>query len=814
LIGSLGKENPALIELQSILTALGHLAPQTEADLEKLKERKREKEVIKRRIAALYQNNPKVRAAIDAAVRAFNGTEGDPRSFDLLDDLLGAQSYRPVFWRVAADEINYRRFFDINQLAAIRVEVPAVFEEAHQFIFRLLTEGKVSGLRVDHPDGLWNPTHYFRGLQENYIVHKIRARLLPAEDPSKESFIEDIKRSVSEWMAEHLARKEDCSWPLYVVAEKILGEGEPLPKDWAVYGTTGYEILNLLNGLFVESGNRHAFDQIYSHFIGSQIHFGNLVNSSKKMIMLISMASEIAALSHQLEGLSEKNRWYRDFTLNSLTFAMREVIAGLPVYRTYIAGPDGVPVRDREYIETAVQEAKRRNPRTAEAIFDFIQDTLLLRNLSNFPEEERPRLIRFVMKFQQVTGPVMAKGLEDTGFYIYNRLVSLNEVGGRPDRFGIAVADFHRQNLERQQKWAHSFLATSTHDTKRSEDVRARINVLSEIPGEWRAALSRWSRLNTSKKTLVDEQLAPDRNDEYLLYQTLIGAWPTVGGDGHSPPSMEEFATFQKRIASYMEKATLEAKVHTSWFNRNEEYDAAVQNFVFRVLENRGKNRFLTDLQGFGHRVAYFGQFNSLSQVLLKLTLPGVPDIYQGTEIWDFSLVDPDNRRPVDYNLRLSLLAQLEDNIDRYGQDLTPLAQELLENGQDGRIKLYLVYRTLNFRRAHPLLFSMGSYLPLEAQGTRKDHVCAFARTLGEERILVVTPRLVVRLTGGKEQPPLGEETWKDTWLTLPAEWEGQTYLNLFTGSKLPVAKRDEYFGLPLAAVFSKFPAVLLERIA
>jgi (1->4)-alpha-D-glucan 1-alpha-D-glucosylmutase len=811
LIGSLGKEDQALIELQSILTALSHLPPQTEADPDKLEERKREKEVIKRRIASLYQNNLEMRAAIDEAMQVINGTVGVPSSFDLLDDLLSSQIYRPAFWRVAADEINYRRFFDINHLAAIRMELPMVFEAAHQFLFRLLTEGKVRGIRVDHPDGLLNPTQYFTQLQENYIVQKIQALLLPAEGLPKKSIIEDPKGSVSEWLSEHRGQKETPPWPLYVIAEKILGKEETLPQDWSVYGTTGYEFLNLLNSLFVNSRNRQAFDRIYNNFIGNQIHFDNLVNSSKKMIMLISMASEIAALSHQLERLSEKSRSYRDFTLNSLTFAVREVIACLPVYRTYIMGPENVPPRDEGYITAAVDEAKRRNPRTAKAIFDFIRDTLLLHNLSNFPEEERPNLIQFAMKVQQVTGPVMAKGLEDTAFYIYNRLVSLNEVGGHPDRFGIATADFHRQNLERQQKWPHSFLSTSTHDTKRSEDIRARINVLSEIPGEWRAALSRWSRLNASQKTLVDGQPAPDRNEEYLFYQTLIGAWPTVGTDGHSPPSMEELVTFQRRIASYMEKATLEAKVHTSWVNRNEDYDAAVKNFVLRVLENTEKNRFLTDLRAFAHRVAYFGQFNSLSQVLLKLTLPGVPDIYQGNEIWDFSLVDPDNRRPVDYSLRQSLLAQLEDRIDQYDQDLTPLTQELLENSQDGRIKLYLTYKILNFRRAHPLLFSKGSYQPLEAQGTKREHVCAFTRTLDKKQILVVAPRLVVQLTEGKEQPPLGEEIWKDTWLSLPTEWQDQTYLNLFTGGGLPVAKKDNYCGLPLTAVFSKFPAALLE---
>ncbi len=803
---TLGKEDERLQELQSILTALNYLPPQTELAPEKIEERKREKEVIKRRIATLYRNSPEVRSAVDWAIQAFNGTVGDARSFNLLDDLLGAQSYRPAFWRVAIDEINYRRFFDITSLAAIRMELPPVFEEAHQFIFRLLTEGRITGLRVDHPDGLWNPDRYFRQLQENYIL--CMAQSGPAGVSRAEPQKDILGESVTRRMVEHPERDEPLFWPLYVVAEKILCAGESLPRDWAVFGTTGYEFLNLVNGLFVDSGNRKAFDRIYSHFIGTQIHFGNLVNSSKKMIMLISLASEIQALSHQLERLSEKNRWYRDFTLNSLTFAIREVIAGLPVYRTYINGPDGVPLRDQKYIETAVEEAKRRNPRTAEAIFDFIRDTLLLRNLQNFPEEDRTKLVRFVMQFQQVTGPVMAKALEDTAFYIYNRLVSLNEVGGHPEQFGISVTEFHQQNLERQQKWPHSLLATSTHDTKRSEDVRARLNVLSEIPGEWRAALSRWSRLNASTKILVDGQLAPDRNDEYLLYQTLVGAWPM---ENLPSSAVGEFNRFRERIAAYMEKATLEAKVHTSWVNRNEEYDAAVQNFVLQVLDNRGKKRFLSDLQVFQFRVAYFGQFNSLGQVLIKLTSPGVPDIYQGTELWDFSLVDPDNRRPVDYPRRRSLLVELKNRVNEAGQDLIPMARELLEHGQDGRIKLYLIYRTLNFRRLHPRLFSSGSYLPLEGMGPMKDHVCTFARTREDEVILVAVPRLVVRLTGGKEQPPLGEEIWKDTWLALPADWVNRTLINLYTGERISVSKKDQVSGLPLAEVFRNFPVAVLE---
>ncbi|MBU1209449.1 MAG: malto-oligosyltrehalose synthase [Proteobacteria bacterium] len=810
---TLGKDNENLQELQSILTALSYLPLQTEMTPEKLAERKREKEVIKRRIAALYQNSSEVKAAIDAAVQAFNGAVGDPRSFDLLDDLLNAQAYRPAFWRVAADEINYRRFFDINQLAAIRMELPEVFQEAHQFIFHLLQEGKISGLRVDHPDGLWNPTHYFLHLQEQGILLKATDPLVLNGEAPAGPQPGSGKEFLNAWMAHQTGRQDPAPWPLYVLAEKILGEGEPLPADWAVYGTTGYEFLNALNGLFVDRSNSKVFDRIYSHFIGHQIHFGNLVNSTKKIIMLVSMASEIQAICHQLERLSEKNRWYRDFTLNSLTFILREVIACLPVYRTYITGPESVPARDQAYIEAAVQEAKRRNPRTAEAIFDFIRDTLLLRNIQNFPEEDRGKLIDFVLKFQQITGPVMAKGLEDTAFYVYNRLVSLNEVGGHPDRFGISVADFHQQNIERQQKWPHSLLATSTHDTKRSEDVRSRINVLSEIPGEWRAALNRWSRLNSAKKILVDGQPAPDRNDEYLLYQTLVGSWPAAGTNGSSPLSAEELANFRERIASYMEKATLEAKVHTSWINRNKEYDAAVQNFVGRVVDNRGKNRFLSDLQAFQHRVAYFGRVNTLAQVLLKLTSPGVPDMYQGTEIWDFSLVDPDNRRPVDYQQRRRLLNDLKDQVDRAGQDLIPLIQQLLDASQDGRIKLYLILRTLHFRRAHQELMARGAYLPLEAVGEKKGHLCAFARILANEEILVATPRLIVGLTGGVEQPPLGERVWKDTWLTLPPEWGGKTYRHLFTGERVAVGKRDDRMGLSAAEIFNNFPVALLERI-
>lgn len=806
---ALSEDNEHVQELKSILTALSYLPPPTELSPEKIEERNREKTVIRRRTAALYDACPEVREAIDSAVQTYNGRVGDPRSFDLLDDLLDAQVYRLACWRVAAEAINYRRFFDINDLAAIRVELPEVFLATHQLILRLLAEGKASGLRVDHPDGLWNPSQYFLQLQQSYVVGRVR-RLLGEEQP-----LDGLESIVADWL-EARARldKERVAWPLYAVCEKILSPDEHLPADWAVYGTTGYDFLNAVNGLFVDSSKRKALERVYKNFTGFSGTFANLVNASKKMIMLVSMASEINALASKLGRVASANRWYRDFTLNSLTFAIREIIACLPVYRTYIVDPT-CPVNetDRRYVEAAVEEAKRRNPRTAESIFDFIRDTLLLRNLDDFRAEDRDDLIEFVMKFQQVTGPVMAKGVEDTAFYVYNCLVSLNEVGGSPNQFGITVAEFHRRNHERLRQRPHSMLSTSTHDTKRGEDVRARIDVLSEMPDAWRAALGRWSRMNSGKKRLVDGEPAPDRNDEYLFYQTLLGAWPT------GPLNREDLREIRERLVAYMAKATKEAKVRTSWINPNEEYDAAVQEFVSRVLvlpqegllESR-QSQFLADFASFQKVVAYFGLFNSLAQALLKLTAPGVPDVYQGTELLDLSLVDPDNRRPVDYQLRRSLLSELKTEVERAGDDLSTITNRLLETWQDGRIKLYLIYRTLSFRRRNAALFASGQYAALEALGEKGKHVCAFARTLDGSVAVTVVPRLVVGLCEGVERPPMTDEVWRSTRLALPFEQEGRRYRDVFTGKALTVNVRDGVPGLPMGAVLQDFPVALLAR--
>ncbi len=805
----LGKENPYLQELQSILTALSYLPGRTEAGLEKLEERYREKEIIKKRIAALNRDCPEVRRILEETIQIFNGRPGDPHSFDLLDTLLKEQAYRPAFWRVAADEINYRRFFDINSLAAIRTELTDVFWKGHRLIFQWLLEGKAQGLRVDHPDGLWNPYRYFRRLQAEWIRQQIEKQAVSdpgrASSPSLEKIDEGLSKIISG--PESDSRREFVPWPLYVVAEKILSAGEALPGDWAVYGTTGYEFLNEVNGLFVDPRNSLVFEKIYSHFIGQQIRFDHLVNASKKMIMLVSLASEIHALSYQLERISEKNRQYQDFTLNSLTFAIREIIACLAVYRTYITEDGRVTPRDQSYIEAATEEAKRQNPRTASILFDFVRDTLLQKNTQDFPPEDRAKLIAFTLKFQQITGPVMAKGLEDTAFYVYNRLISLNEVGGHPGRFGTSSLEFHGQNKDRLHLWPYSFLTTSTHDTKRGEDVRARINVLSEIPGEWRAALSRWSRINSYKKVLVDGDPAPSRNDEYLLYQTLVGAWPG------EETSKADFEQFRKRIADYMHKATLEAKVHTSWVNPNKEYDGAVRQFVFQILDPSRRNHFPRNFTIFQRRVAFFGRLNSLAQTLLKLTCPGVPDLYQGTELWDLNLVDPDNRRPVDYGRRQALLNDLRRKSAQGKEHLLSLAKELLATPSDGRIKLYIIYRLLEFRRHNPDLLGRGEYHPLEGVGEKKDHLVAFARLWMGKKLMVLTPRLVVGLTGGAEQPPLGEECWKDTRISVPISWKDQIFRNLFTGEEVPIEEEKGICGLALKSGLKNFPVAALEHM-
>ncbi|MGH7317080.1 MAG: malto-oligosyltrehalose synthase, partial [Candidatus Rokuibacteriota bacterium] len=690
----------------------------------------REKEIIKRRLGALAKESAEIREHIEETVRGFNGAPGDPASFDALDRLLSAQTYRLADWRVAGDEVNYRRFFDVSHLAAIRMEQPAVFDAAHELVLRLVGEGKVTGLRVDHPDGLYAPGEYFRRVQEGALVATAR-RLMPALGAGEAEALGALYRARAADRAAGLDAR-----PLWIAAEKILGPGEPLPDWWAVAGTTGYDFLASVNGLFVDRGTSRQMTTLYARVAGGGGPMADHTYAAKRLIMQVSMASEINQLGYHLDSMSERNRLSRDFTLNSLVSAIREVVAAFSVYRTYV-GDDGrePSARDRAYIEEAVAEAKRRNPTVNVSIFDFLRDVLLLRLPSRSDPEQAARR-HFAMRFQQTTGPVTAKGVEDTAFYVYNRLVSLNEVGGDPARYGESAAVFHDKNAARLARWPESLVATATHDTKRGEDVRARINVLSEVPAAWAAEVRRWRALARRFKTQVDGRSAPDANDEYLLYQTLVGAWPARDED-------EPLATLTARLVAYMEKATKEAKRHTSWVNPSAAYDAAVRGFVTGLLAPDGT--FLGAFLPFQRRVAGHGAVNSLAQTLLKVAAPGIPDFYQGTELWDFSLVDPDNRRPVDFPRRRAMLDALRARIpaeDARAADLSDLCAELIAHWPDGRLKLFLTHRALTLRRRWSRLFSAGDYRPLSPGGQHAEHVVALARLHGPDAVIIAVPRL------------------------------------------------------------------------
>ncbi|HKR54650.1 MAG TPA: malto-oligosyltrehalose synthase [Chthoniobacterales bacterium] len=711
-------------ELQSIRTALEYLPRRTETDPERIKERAREKEIIKKRLERRCAEAPPVLRAIEKAVETINGHVGNPRSFDRLDELLNAQSYRLAFWRVAAEEINYRRFFDVNDLAAIRVELPEVFDAAHKLLFELVASGAISGLRIDHPDGLYRPLEYFEKLQ----LRCAKALRIPLPKDGR---------------------------AIYLVVEKILSGDEQLPKNWPVHGTTGYDFANQVAGVLVDHEAEGAITKIFKRFIGHSLHFGHLVYAKKRLVMRISLANEINVLGSMVDRLSEQNRWFRDYTLEALARAVRETIACFPVYRTYLEPGKPVSPEDRAVIERAVAAAKRRNPAIEESVFNFLRDLLLFRFPENLDEEQRATHAQFVLKFQQFTGPIMAKGLEDTVFYIYNRLAALNEVGGEPQFFGLTVEAFHQRNQQRRRDWPDSLLATSTHDTKRTEDVRARMLAISEVPQLWGRSLQRWRTANRRFKKQIDDAEAPDAGEEYLLYQTLLGDWP-VNVDGVPAPSVS--TEFVSRIQGYMAKALKEAKLNTSWIQPNENWDNAMMDFVARILETSPRNKFLPAFLPVAEEIARLGAVNSLAQITIKFTAPGVPDIYQGTELWDDSLVDPDNRRPVDYARRCEMLKEVEH--------VHP--GDLMRCWPDGRIKLRLTQRLLQLRRDNAELFREGNYEPINFGGAFADCAIGFVRRDQDRAIVVIVPRLSSRVGF----PPVGER-WQDTHANLASGLSG-----------------------------------------
>jgi (1->4)-alpha-D-glucan 1-alpha-D-glucosylmutase len=797
----LGADDLAFQEYLSILTAVKHLPPQSDRAANKVAERLREKEMIKRRLAALVESNEPIREFLAETLVRFNGKPGESHSFDALDELLNAQAYRLSYWRVASDEINYRRFFDVNELAALSMERPEVFKATHELILSFLGAGDVSGLRIDHPDGLYDPREYLLRLQRHYIAAIARHIAGPDADWSA------LEKPLHDELKVRTARGDDwLQRPLYLLVEKILESGEPLPEDWPVNGTTGYEFLNSVNGLFVDSRQNAVFDRLYQRFSRIKGHFHDFIYHKKFLILQVALSGELHMLAHQLNQLSEKHRFSRDFTFNSLRHALREVIACFPVYRSYIAA-EAIGPRDRLYIQRAVGMAMRKNPAISASLFDFVRHMLLLRYPAEATQAVRDEVGRFVGKFQQVTSPVMAKGVEDTTFYVYNRLLSLNEVGGDPSLFGIPPSYFHRSNQERQQRWPRALSSTATHDTKRGEDTRARLNVLSEMPTEWSRAIRRWSTLNEALRVEIEELKAPDHNEEYLLYQTLVGTWP-LNSSASRTTDDEAHATYVERIQNYMQKAIHEAKVHTSWINPDPAYDDAIRTYVARVLDARTNAPFVDDCAAFAARVAHFGLFNSLAQTLLKIVSPGVPDMYQGTELWEFSLVDPDNRRPVDYEERARLLKALKQGSE--GGQLAAFARSLIEGKEDGRAKLYVVRTALRCRRANPGLFAEGEYLPAEVSGAKQEHICALTRRLNGSVAIAAVPRLVLGLLGGRSELPLGAPVWEDTEVLLQGVRAGARLRNLFTGEVLTAETSRERVALRAADLFRNFPVALL----
>ena len=625
-----------------------------------------------------------------------------------LDELIQMQNYRLAFWRDGDEQLNYRRFFAVNTLAAVRVEAENVFVMVHPLVRRWIEKGWVDGIRVDHPDGLRDPENYLR---------RLRA-LAP-----------------NQW----------------IVVEKVLQPHEDLPGNWPIQGTTGYDFLNQVNGLFINPANETALTGFYAEFTGEPTDAGLMVEEEKRLVLDTLFTTEVNRLTGLLGQIASKIVPEKNFTRDQLREALMELAASFPVYRTYVSAENkSASASDLRFIQEAATKAQSLNPDIPAELFKFL--TALLSRQFRGDVENDDIKNDFIARFQQLTGPVMAKGVEDTVFYCLNRFVSVNEVGGDPGKFGVGPEEFHAFCRRLQRQWPDTMLAASTHDTKRSEDVRARLNVLSEIPESWRAAVQRWSKMMDPYR----ERHFPDQNAEYFFYQTLVGAWPI---------SLE-------RLCAYMDKAACEAKQNTDWNDRNHEYDAALKKFATAALADR---KFIADLETFIAGLKTSAHINSLAQTLIRLTAPGVPDIYQGNEIEDFSLVDPDNRRPVDFHQRKQLLAEARN-----------LASKAIWSRRDeGLPKLWLIRKTLATRLKHKPSFA-GSYEPLLARGEKANHIIAFKRGSGT---ITVIPRFLIELEG----------EWAETTLELPAgSWRHD-----FTG--------ETYAGeINVSELFKNFPVALL----
>jgi (1->4)-alpha-D-glucan 1-alpha-D-glucosylmutase len=674
-------------------------------------------------LGALAQQHDDVREALAAAVNRINGEPGLLETWRELDALIQDQHWRAAHFRVAADDINYRRFFNINELAGLRMELPELFDHAHRLAFDLLRDGVLDGLRIDHVDGLLDPKGYL------------------------------------------LRLREQAPGPFYLVVEKILARHEALREDWPVEGTTGYEFANLVLGLLIDPAGEEGVTRAYTAFTSEHSAFDQIVRDCKTRIMLNEMASELNVLARDASRIGRQNPRTADFTRNILQRALKEIVACFPVYRTYVDDAAEPTEADRRDIDWAVAHARRNESDIDPSVFDFLH-RLLTTDLVAQPRSgfSRQSVVRFAMRMQQYSGPVMAKGLEDTAFYRYNRFVALNEVGGHPDHFGVTLAAFHRANAQRAERWPHAMLGTSTHDTKRGEDARARLAVLSELPEEWARQVQAWSRILRARRGDVEGTAPPDRNDEYLFYQLLLGSWPAEL-TGIENPDAEKMRAFCRRAEGAMVKSVREAKLRSTWDSPDAGYEDAIMGFVRDALDVSRPNAFLSAFSPFQERVARLGIRNSLVQTVLKLTLPGVPDIYQGAELWDLSLVDPDNRRPVDYQARTALL---EDAAEVLAQNRCAAALDMLEAWRDGRVKLAVIAALLAYRRDRLKLFSHGAYEPLIATGPRADQICAFVRRQEEDMLVVTAARFPARCEEGCD--------WTGTEVPWPRAAAGQTH--------------------------------------
>ena len=744
-----------LEELESILTAVGHLPDRQETAYERKRERAREVEVVKRRLEVLWLASPAVQAAFERALEIVNGKVGSPETFDLLDAILERQSYRLSFWQVAAEETNYRRFFDVNELAAVRMEDDAVFTDAHSLLFKLIEAGHIKALRLDHTDGLYDPVEYFNKLQSHFRPVVAGAQVSP----------------------------DDAARPLPVLVEKILQRGETLPSDWPVDGTTGYEFGVSARGLFISPDAEAELTRVYQEVTGDMRSFGEHEYACKRHVVSYVLISEVNLMAQAALRIAIANRCFRDFTLIGLTRALTEVICAFPVYRTYIRPGKPVSPRDERVVRASVRLARLRNRAISVSLFEFLESLLLLR--LDVGDSQARDVAAFALRFQQLTGPIMAKAVEDTAFYRYTRLICRNEVGDNPARLSTSVADFHRDNSDRARNWPLSMVTTATHDTKRGDDAAARIAVLSELPSEWARTVSQWRDITAPGRSELDGQQAPEPSLEYAFYQTLIGVWPFGAREAPSEDLTE-------RMVAYALKAAREAKTETSWLHRNEVYEQAVTAFVQRSMRDA---TFTAAVAGFCRRIDRAGATNALAQVLLRLCVPGVPDTYQGSELWNQSLVDPDNRRPVDYELRRRLLAELSGK----RSDPARLAAELLECYADGRIKLWVTHRALQLRKQMPELFARGDYAPLDAGA----NAVAFGRTLEHSALICVVPRLTRGVVGDEGRFAIGD-VWGSRVLQGAASG---TYRDVLTEQRLKVTG-----DVPLSLVFARLPVALLVK--